>query len=83
MVEGKDDRPGVDETQGGASEQRPSNDREALESALAAAREEACQNHDRWLRAVAEHLLAAVTSGPLRSRDFVARARVDSPGALR
>src|SRR5207249_4265570 len=33
--------------------------------------------------AVAEHLLAAVTSGPLRSRDFVARARVDSPGALR
>ena len=54
MVEGKDDRPGVDEAQGGASEQRPSNDREALESALAAAREEARQNHDRWLRAVAE-----------------------------
>jgi len=32
---------------------------------------------------VAEHLLAAVTSGPLRSRDFLARARVESPGALR
>jgi len=33
--------------------------------------------------AVAEHLLAAVTSGPLRSREFVARARVDSPETLR
>src|SRR5881398_2458163 len=54
MAEGKDDRPGVDEAPGGASEERPSNDREALEGTLAAAREEARQNHDRWLRAVAE-----------------------------
>ena len=54
MAEGKDDRPGVDEAPGAASEERPSNDREALEGTLAAAREEARQNHDRWLRAVAE-----------------------------
>jgi len=32
---------------------------------------------------VAEHLLAAVTSGPLRSRSFMARARVDSPDGVR
>jgi len=33
--------------------------------------------------AVAEHLLAGVTSGPVRSRAFLARTRVDSAGALR
>src|SRR5207245_9320518 len=33
--------------------------------------------------AVAEHLLAAVPSGPLRSRGFVARGRGASAGALR
>ena len=33
--------------------------------------------------AVAELLLAGVTSGPLRSRSFIGRARVDSPGGLR
>jgi DNA repair protein RecO (recombination protein O) len=33
--------------------------------------------------AVAEHLLAAVTSGPVRSRAFLARTRVDSPNGLR
>jgi DNA repair protein RecO (recombination protein O) len=34
-------------------------------------------------RAVAEHLLASVTSGPLRSRAFLARLRVDSPSPVR
>jgi DNA repair protein RecO (recombination protein O) len=34
-------------------------------------------------RAVAEHVLATVTSGPLRSRAFLARMRVDSPSAVR
>ncbi len=33
--------------------------------------------------AVAEHLLDAVTSGPVRSRAFLARTRVDSPTGLR
>ena len=32
---------------------------------------------------IAEHLLGAVTTGPLRARDFIARARVDSPGSVR
>ena len=34
-------------------------------------------------RSVAEHLLATVTSGPVRSRAFLARPRVDSPSAVR
>lgn len=34
-------------------------------------------------RAVAEHLLATVVSGPLRSRAFLARTRVDSPSPVR
>jgi DNA repair protein RecO (recombination protein O) len=34
-------------------------------------------------RAVAEHLLATVVSGPLRSRAFLARTRVDSPSSVR
>ena len=33
--------------------------------------------------AVAEHLVSAVATGPLRARDFIARARVDSPAGLR
>lgn len=33
--------------------------------------------------AIAEQLLAGVTSGPLRSRSFIGRARVDSPDGLR
>jgi recombinational DNA repair protein (RecF pathway) len=32
---------------------------------------------------VTEELLASVTSGPVRSRAFLARTRVDSPTALR
>ena len=32
---------------------------------------------------VAEQLIGAVASGPLRSRGFLARSRVDSPGGLR
>jgi DNA repair protein RecO (recombination protein O) len=32
---------------------------------------------------VAEHLLSAVTTGPVRSRAFLARTRVDSPDTLR
>ena len=34
-------------------------------------------------RTVAEHLLGAVTSGPLRSRAFLYRPRVDSPSLVR
>jgi DNA repair protein RecO (recombination protein O) len=34
-------------------------------------------------RTVAEHLLASVTSGPVRSRAFLARMRVDSPSPVR
>jgi DNA repair protein RecO (recombination protein O) len=34
-------------------------------------------------RTVAEHLLAVVSSGPVRSRAFLARTRVDSPSAVR
>jgi DNA repair protein RecO (recombination protein O) len=34
-------------------------------------------------RTVAEHLLATVTSGPVRSRAFLARTRVDSPSPVR
>jgi DNA repair protein RecO (recombination protein O) len=34
-------------------------------------------------RTVAEHLLATVTSGPVRSREFLARMRVDSPSPVR
>jgi len=34
-------------------------------------------------RTVAEHLLAAVTSGPVRSRAFLSHTRVDSPSAVR
>jgi DNA repair protein RecO (recombination protein O) len=34
-------------------------------------------------RSVAEHLLATVTSGPVRSRAFLTRARVDSPSSVR
>lgn len=37
----------------------------------------------RETRSVAEHLLAAVASGPVRSRDFLSRTRVDSPTAVR
>jgi len=33
--------------------------------------------------AIAEQLLAGVTAGPLRSRSFIGRARVDSPDGLR
>jgi hypothetical protein len=33
--------------------------------------------------AVAEQLLAAVTTGPLRSRAFIARSRIDSPDGVR
>jgi DNA repair protein RecO (recombination protein O) len=33
--------------------------------------------------AVAEHLLAAVTSGPLRTRGFLQKRRVDSPSGVR
>jgi DNA repair protein RecO (recombination protein O) len=33
--------------------------------------------------AIAEHLLGGVTTGPMRSRAFLARTRVDSPGGLR
>lgn len=33
--------------------------------------------------AVVEQLLAGVTTGPLRTRDFMTRARVDSPGGVR
>lgn len=33
--------------------------------------------------AAAEHLIAAVVQGPLRSREFMLRARVDSPGLVR
>ncbi|MGH7893338.1 MAG: DNA repair protein RecO [Candidatus Binatia bacterium] len=34
-------------------------------------------------RSVAEHLLATVTSGPVRSRAFLMRSRVDSPPGVR
>jgi recombinational DNA repair protein (RecF pathway) len=34
-------------------------------------------------RTVAEHLLASVTAGPVRSRAFLTRPRVDSPSAVR
>jgi DNA repair protein RecO (recombination protein O) len=33
--------------------------------------------------AAAEHLIAAVVQGPLRTREFMLRARVDSPGFVR
>ena len=33
--------------------------------------------------AAAEHLIAAVVQGPLRTREFMLRARVDSPGSVR
>jgi len=33
--------------------------------------------------AAAEHLIAAVVQGPLRTREFMLRARVDSPGLVR
>jgi DNA repair protein RecO (recombination protein O) len=33
--------------------------------------------------AVAEHLLGAATSGPVRSRDFIAQTRVDYPAGVR
>src|SRR5437899_2317794 len=45
MVEGKDDRAGVEPA--AASAQPAANDRESLEGALAAARDEARQNHER------------------------------------
>jgi hypothetical protein len=32
--------------------------------------------------AVVEQLVGAVTTGPLRSRAFMARSRIDSPGSL-
>ena len=60
MVEGKDDRRGADDAQGDAprdataSGQPESNDRRPPDGAVAAAREEARQNHERWLRAAAE-----------------------------
>src|SRR5689334_17694599 len=50
MVDGKDDRPGA-----GVDEQgEPPAEERTLDEALAAAREEARQNHDRWVRAAAD-----------------------------
>jgi DNA repair protein RecO (recombination protein O) len=37
----------------------------------------------REAAAAAEHLLAAVTTGPVRSRDFMTRSRIDSPSTVR
>src|SRR2546429_6624618 len=65
MVDGKDDRgtthrPGEGEAEGQEDAPRDgtlsgrSTSGEAAEAALAAARDEARQNHDRWLRTAAE-----------------------------
>jgi len=50
---------------------------------LASAPSEASTSTLAEAETVAEQLLAAVSSGPLRTRGFIARARVDSPPGVR